>query len=302
MEKNLKIIINIGIPASGKTVWAKNFIRKNPNYVIIGRDSFRLMLRNEQVCEPKIEDLITDLVIKSVHAALRKKLNVIIDNTNVKEKYIRQFIEEFKYSADVEYQLFDISLDKALDRDKNRAASVGEDVIKKMYNDYQILINSFDFEPVSKTDNRPRITPDFKNELPPCVIFDVDGTLALMGERNAYDLMKVYKDDLNEIVAEQIEFHRSKGRKIIILSGRENISQKLTEDWLEMYNIKYDEFYMRQENDYRKDSIVKKEIYDTHIKGKYNVIAVYDDRLQVIDMWYEEGIFTFNVNQGQISF
>ena len=114
--------------------------------------------------------------------------------------------------------------------------------------------------------------------------------------------MKVYKDELNDIIAEQVEFHRSKGRKIIIVSGRDAVCRKLTEDWLDMYCIKYDEFYMRPENDYRKDTIVKKEIYDNHIKGKYNVIAVYDDRLQVLNMWYDEDIFTFNVNQGNKEF
>ena len=144
-DKNLKIRILIGIPASGKSFWAINFLRNNPNWIRVNRDSFRLMLRNEQSCEPKVEDLVSTLLIQAVHAALQKKLNVIIDNTNLKEKYIRQFIEEFKYSANIEYQVFDISLDKALERDKNREASVGEDVIKRMYNDYKILMGSFDF-------------------------------------------------------------------------------------------------------------------------------------------------------------
>jgi len=302
-DKNLKIRILIGIPASGKSFWAINFLRNNPNWIRVNRDSFRLMLRNEQSCEPKVEDLVSTLLIQAVHAALQKKLNVIIDNTNLKEKYIRQFIEEFKYSANIEYQVFDISLDKALERDKNREASVGEDVIKRMYNDYKILMGSFDFQPVIKSNYIHHITPDFTSTLPACVIFDVDGTLALnTGNRIAYDWMKVYKDELNDIIAEQVEFHRSKGRKIIIVSGRDAVCRKLTEDWLDMYCIKYDEFYMRPENDYRKDTIVKKEIYDNHIKGKYNVIAVYDDRLQVLNMWYDEDIFTFNVNQGNKEF
>ena len=301
-KENLKVKILIGVPASGKSTWTNEFLTKNPKYVRVGRDQFRLMLRNEQMCEPKIEGLVSSLLISTVHSLLAKNLNVIIDNTNIKEKYIREFIEEFKYSADIDYQVFDISLDKAIERDKNRDTKVGEDVIKRMYKDYKILMDSFDFQPVTKIRDRPHLVPDFTNTLPQCVIFDIDGTLALMGNRSAFDWMKVYKDDINTIVAEQIEFHRSKGRKIIIVSGRDGVCRKVTEEWLELYDVSYDEFFMRPENDSRKDTIIKKEIYENHIKGKYNVIAVYDDRLQVLDMWFKEGIFTFNVNQGSFEF
>jgi predicted kinase len=298
MDKNKKIIIYIGIPASGKSTVAKAYIRDNPNYVRVSRDDFRLMFKNAQMCEPKVEDMITDMVNISIHKALLRNLNVIIDATNVKEKYIRQFIDEFKYSADIDYRVFDISLDKALERDRNREMKVGDDVIKRMFKDYKNLLDSFDFQPVTKLRERPIVKPDFSNPLPECVIFDIDGTLALMGKRSAFDWMKVFKDDKNDIVAEQLDFHRSKGRKIIIVSGRDGSCRKLTEDWLELYGMTYDEFYMRPENDFRKDTLIKKEIYETKIRGNYNVIAVFDDRLQVLDMWYKEGIFTFNVNQG----
>ncbi len=70
----------------------------------------------------------------------------------------------------------------------------------------------------------------------------------------------------------------------------------------DMDGVEYNMLFMRPKDDYRKDTIVKREIYQNEIEGKFNVLAVYDDRLQVLDMWYEQGIFTFNVNQGQFSF
>lgn len=300
MNKNLKIVLNIGIPAAGKSFYTKEFLKKNPNYVSVNRDSYRLMLRNEQVCEPKVEDLITKLVNISIHQALSKNLNVIVDATNVKEKYIRQFIEEFKYSADIDYRIFDISVEKAIERDLNREATVGEKVIRRMYNDYKILMDSFDFQPVTKIKQRPVIRPNFNSLLPDAVIFDIDGTLAIMGNRSPYDWNKVDYDTLNEIVAEQVEFHRSKGRKIIIVSGRDSVCKELTEEWLQFNNVHYDEIYMRPENDFRKDSIIKKEIYDKYIKSKYNVITAIDDRKSILMTWYKEGIFTFSVNQGDL--
>ena len=300
--KNLEVRILIGIPASGKSTWAISFLEKNPNYVRINRDSFRLMLRNEQMCENKIENMITTLFLNAVKTALASNLSVIIDNTNLKRKYIEAFVEELKYSATINFQVFDISIEKAIERDKNRQYSVGETVIKKMYEDYKMLVGSFDFNPVKQVMNSPRIIPNFNSQLPDCVIFDIDGTLALIGNRSPYDSKKAYVDDPNLIVTEQIKFHKSNDRKIIIMSGRDLDAKEITEEWLDFHNIKYDELYMRETNDNRKDKLVKKELYDNHIKGKYNVLAWYDDRLQIIDLIYELGIFCFNVNQGNRQF
>jgi len=67
--------------------------------------------------------------------------------------------------------------------------------------------------------------------------------------------------------------------------------------WLEDNDIVFDQLYMRATDDTRKDSIVKQEIYDKHIKDKYNVVFVFDDRPQVVQMWRDNGLFVFDVNQ-----
>jgi predicted kinase len=301
-KENLKILILIGIPASGKSTWSKEFIRNNPSWVRINRDEYRYMLKDSQMCEPKVETLISELVNSAIDKSLSKKLNVIVDATNVRLKYIKEFIERYKYRADIDYRVFDISLDKAIERDKNRQMKVGEDVIIKMYQNYKILIDSFDFQPIKKIEHAPHLIPNFSSDKESAIIFDIDGTLALMGRRNPYDWNEVYKDDLNQIVYEQIEFHKSKNRKIIILTGRDSSCRKETIDWLNFYNVYYDALFMRNENDFRKDSIIKREIFENNIEPHYNVLAVYDDRLQVLDMWYEKGIFSFNVNQGNLEF
>lgn len=301
MSNNNKIIITIGIPASGKSTWAKDYVRNNPSWIRVSRDDFRQMLKTAQMCEPKIEDLVTTLVNKTIEQSLAKKLNVIIDNTNVNIKYINGFIDKFKYSADIDYRVFDISLKKAIERDNNREMKVGEEVIKRMYKQYVDLIDSFNFQPVNQQ-KRPHLTPNYNSILPSAVAFDIDGTLALMGNRSPYDWNKVDNDDINHIVAEQIKFHKSKERIIILLSGRDESCKKLTEEWCEHYGIEYDMLLMRKKDDMRKDTIVKRELYNDNIKGIYNLLAIYDDRLSVVDMWFNERIFTFNVNQGNIEF
>ena len=59
-----------------------------------------------------------------------------------------------------------------------------------------------------------------------------------------------------------------------------------------------DELFMRPTGDTRKDSILKKEIYDNHIKGKYNVKYVLDDRDSVVEMWREQGLTCLQVAPG----
>ena len=86
MKENRKIIITIGLPAGGKSTWSKNFIAKHNNFVKVGRDEFRYMLKNQGFCEPNIEKLITDLVNMTIENCLAARQNVIYDATNLKVK------------------------------------------------------------------------------------------------------------------------------------------------------------------------------------------------------------------------
>ena len=55
---------------------------------------------------------------------------------------------------------------------------------------------------------------------------------------------------------------------------------------------------MRSTEDNRKDAVVKREIYDNWIKDKYNVLAVFDDRNQCVDMWRGLGLTCLQVDYG----
>jgi predicted kinase len=72
----------------------------------------------------KTEELITDIINSSVISALNKGLNVIIDNTNVRDRYINQFIDLVITKANVEFQVMDITVDEAIERDSKREKSV----------------------------------------------------------------------------------------------------------------------------------------------------------------------------------
>jgi len=299
--KNLKVIILVGLPASGKTTWAKEYQRKHDNFVCVSRDDFRFMLKNSRVTEPKIESLINKFIKDTVLYSLRAKENVILDGTHLKVNKINEIISFVEYLADIEFMVFDIPAKKCIvyDATRERQKQVGEQVIIAADEHFKILKGSYPFQNIKKKQLhlKPIIIPNFTSPLQSAVIFDIDGTLALL-KRGQYEFNKLHRDDENYIISEQIHFHRSKGRAIFIVTGRDESIRKETEEWLEFYDITYDALYMRPAEDFRKDATVKKEIYNERIKDKYNVLCVYDDRLEVVEAWSELGLFVFCVNQG----
>ena len=295
-SKSLKVKFLIGIPAAGKSTWAKAYVKNNPNWTRINRDDFRAMTKDSPVCEPKIENMITELFCDAVRTALRYKQNVIIDNTNLKSRYIMPIVELVSEVADVEYQIFDISVEKAIERDNGREKKVGEAIIKKMFKDYKNLLETFNFTTISKKAKIYPSDPKWNKKLPDAAIFDVDGTLAHMnGKRGPFDWDRVDVDIADPFVSRMVKLHQSYGDKIIILSGRDEISKELTQGWLNFYGIHHDFIFMRKAGDFRKDSIVKKEIYEEHVIGKFNIVAIYDDRQQVVDEIRSMGLKVFQV-------
>ena len=299
-DKNRQLVICIGVPASGKSTWSKEHIRRNPDWVRINRDDYRLMLKDAQMCDPKIESMISELVTVAIRKSLARKLNVIVDATNLRAKYINEFIDEFKHEADIDFRIFDISLAKAIERDNGRVAKVGEAVIKKMYENYKILVDSYAFQPVKMTP-RPHKDPvgERNLKLPNAYIFDLDGTLAHHnGKRDIYDWKMVGIDDVDSVIARQLLLHHKNGDKIIIVSGRDEICKQNTLDWLEYHELPIDEIFMRPEGSFKKDNIIKRDIYENEIKDRYNVLGVYDDRDQVVEMWRKIGLKCFQVEYG----
>ena len=85
---------------------------------------------------------------------------------------------------------------------------------------------------------------------------------------------------------------------IIYVSGRGSEHKDVTLDWLEKHNFPVDHLHMRKSGDYRKDYIIKKEIYDEMIKEVFDILFILDDRKQVVDMWRKEGLTVLHCAEG----
>lgn len=83
------------------------------------------------------------------------------------------------------------------------------------------------------------------------------------------------------------------------MSGRDRKHEEQTRQCLDRNKIRYDSLFMRDIDDRRNDAIIKRELYEKHIRGKYNVLFVLDDRLRCVEMWRALGITCLQVNYGR---
>tara|TARA_R100001163_G_C5006316_1_gene153748 strand:- start:36 stop:494 length:459 start_codon:yes stop_codon:yes gene_type:complete len=145
------------------------------------------------------------------------------------------------------------------------------------------------------------------------VIFDLDGTLALIDKRRAlatkdgkmdwdvfFSADNIKLDVPNTPVIKMAQMLDSQGFNIVILSGRSKVSYRTTRQWLIQNDVPFDDLHMRPTSDdwhYMKDSDLKQIWLDT-VVDKDDVFAVFDDRQQVVDMWRKNGLTTFQVADG----
>lgn len=141
---------------------------------------------------------------------------------------------------------------------------------------------------------------DPSSSLPRTWIFDVDGTLALIGDRSPYDMRNVSIDTPHHpvVMAAQALAAHPDVDALLVVSGRDETARRATEAWLTFNGIPFDRLLLRRKGDQRADHIVKAEIYDDHIAPHYDVIGVVDDRRSVVEMWRSRGLICFQVAEG----
>ena len=155
-----------------------------------------------------------------------------------------------------------------------------------------------------------------KETMKKTVIFDLDGTLALIDTRRAlslkmngkmdwdkfFDPQNIQLDEPNTPVIKMAQMLDSQGFNIVIFSGRSNRTRTATKNWLTKHNVPFNDFdlHMRPTSDdwhFMKDSDLK-QIWLDSVVNKDDVFAVFDDRQQVVDMWRANGLTCFQVADG----
>ena len=135
--------------------------------------------------------------------------------------------------------------------------------------------------------------PAHSGSLPRAVLVDIDGTLALRGDgprvRAFHHWHRVSEDRPNPAVVELVQAISAADRHhIVLLTGRDEVCRPQTAAWLNEHRVPYDEMHMRPRHDGRTDSVIKRELYERHVAGRYSVAFVIDDRTRVVRMWRDE--------------
>jgi len=310
----IKIEMCVGLPASGKSTYAKAVVAKDPNnWVRVNNDDLRAMM-NGSVWSQDYEKMITDARNYLIRDALKRGKNVIIDNLNINRRHFDDVCKIAK-SVNINVQVYEksfyVELEELLARDAKREgkAQVGEAVINKWWKEsgktqFKFYKPRTEIYTATKGMNKsvePMVQDD---SLPRAVIFDNDGTISLIHSgRSPYDASTCDLDAPHPHVIECMKLYYNAGYKILFVSGREEKDRAPTERFYQEHfpEVKY-ELFMRPTGDMRKDVIIKEEIFGAHIKDKYFVAGWFDDRLQVSKWVYENGLPLFRVNDPEANF
>ena len=154
MEKpNKNLYITVGISASGKSTWAKEFILTKAfceeSVQEINRDEIRFNVVcpgadwSSYVFNEKNEEEVSRIALERFEKYASIGHDIIISDTNLNEHYRNAWINRGVAAG---YKVciveFPIYLEDALDRDSNRENSVGRDVIIRQHNQWLNYLNS----------------------------------------------------------------------------------------------------------------------------------------------------------------
>jgi len=123
-----RLLITRGLPASGKTTFARKL---QPQVVRVNRDDLRRMMHGERLFTQRSEAQVTQAQRAAVEALLRAHGDVIVDDTNLRAKTVREWAElAARFGASFEVHDFtDVPLAECVRRDAERTGDerVGED-------------------------------------------------------------------------------------------------------------------------------------------------------------------------------
>lgn len=338
MTKNMsngKLSIYHGLPGCGKSTYAENVYKADPeNTVIVNRDNTRTELFGEAYHNSKFsaesEQSVTEINHKRISEALQAGKHVISDDTNLKPVFIEVLVRlARKNGATIEQKHFNVSVETCIERNKERGKAGGRRVpnfiIRSMSNStYSIsgdlkkfIINPDGTVRMSNPDRKfEQITQNFNKEAEAAypitgqavVLVDLDGTLA----NNSRDLDRAFGvpnqkrnfhlfhslsgvAPVNENVLALINDMRNDGLNLIALSGRSEAYSAETVEFLKRANAPVSRLILKPVTDHRPDTSFKREVIAALEDEGLIVVHAIDDRQRVVDMFEDEGIMVSRV-------
>lgn len=130
------------------------------------------------------------------------------------------------------------------------------------------------------------------------VITDLDGTLALLNDRDPYQEQHLLMDDEVNIELQRIlKFYEKQGVAIIVATGRWEDKIDLTKKWLESKaDINATEIFMRPMVNYDNARILKEWYLENVIFQRYDPFLAFEDLFAIAQMYRKHDIPCWQVN------
>lgn len=318
------ILIYSGLPASGKTTAAINWVAEDPGHrKRINYDDIRMALygckgssyfRGKDIKHR--EGMVKTEALNQALGFLNQdplQNSIVVDNTNLTEGARKLWVDLGKnLGIETVQEDIDTSVATCVERDRLRKGDdrVGRAVIERM----ALTTGWIDWNELYIR----RKVKDF-------VVVDIDGTLSdpshrlhhiqnpmicVCGKEKCphvedpfkprWDLFhaEVDKDLPNRTIIDLVSALHSEAYYIIVVSGRspEHGCGIKTEDWLNEHGVPYMHLFMRAAGDYRPDYVHKQQILD--LLPRERIAFVLDDRDQVVEMWRKNGLTCLQVAKG----
>lgn len=290
-----KMIINKGLPASGKSTISQGRILADGNTVRINKDLLRKMLHFNKFTVEN-ESITREAARTLAKVFIQAGKNVIIDDTNLHPATMQSWKDlgnELKATIEI-VDMTDVPVEECVLRDTGREEQVGGTVIKNMALRYGLKTFAEDS----------------------VVLCDIDGTIADIKHRLHFvqkpadagdDWKKDWKgffrfmeDDLvrEEVRKILIQFY-NEGKTVIFMSARPEMYKDITLRWLQEHFLTFAwTVIMRKNGDKRPDTDVKKQMFEEHFPDKKCIHVVIDDRPAIIRLWESMELPVLDVGEG----
>lgn len=332
----MKAYFTVGISASGKSTWASNLVSSRKALVEHGDSSVEIIEVNRDdirkgvlfekgiIVHPcdfqwnlwkwKWEDRVTEIQREKIKSAAHVKRDIVISDTNLnlgRLKAMSDWVESLGYN-EIEYVIFDVDFDTVLERDTARKNGVGVYILRDQWARFKKIKQEMQLH--SWFMNRVHNNIEFENthvhsdNKIPALMFDIDGTIAHMKDRSPFEWHRVGEDEPDSLMCFLINSVLKTGsHRIVFMSGRDSVCREQTVEWINKHipNVCFGsnaELFMREQGDSRKDHIIKKELFFSHVDLCYNVHAVFDDRPQVVRVWHDIGLKVWSTGDQLINF
>jgi len=320
------LILMRGYPASGKTTTARGWLTaggpEDRPRARSNRDDLRMLHFGTTGERGRLsfaqEQHLTDIQQDGVRKLLKRGYDVVVDDLNLRRRYAVSWAA-LALEQGAGFHISDVKTDVDtcvrwdLERQAAGGRHVGSGAIRSIAAKFPIgrwpdregiLKSALDQIDVTAGN---WVTYDNPTDLQHAYIVDLDGTVALKdradGSRGWHEYERVGEDLPNWPVIDMVNLIRANrpNARIVFLSGRKDHCREETLRWL-YRNVGHWAvdclLFMRRSDDNRSDDIVKHELFDKHIRGRYHVVGVFDDRDRVVDMWRAIGLQVYQVAPG----